>query len=164
MIITWAVGQSVGRLVSQWGNGTSNWLHIPCTKLKPRSKDLRSTNQAIWQTCLHRGFLQKSLSVFKAASCGSMWPSLQAMSRTLKQDSSIINKRRYVKKLTPPLSESTELTTATHFDIYYVNQYTGCKETRRKQTTESAGNVAYSKHAESKLQKAREMTHTANTR
>ena len=61
------------------------WLHAP--DIRDLSKNLISR---CWmpretRTCLQRGFLQKSLSVFKAASWGSKCPSLHAISRTLRK-------------------------------------------------------------------------------
>ena len=61
------------------------WLQAP--DIRDLSKNLTSR---CWmpretRTCLQRGFLQKSLSVFKAASWGSACPSLHAISRTLRK-------------------------------------------------------------------------------
>ena len=61
------------------------WLQAP--DIRDLSKNLTSRR---WmpretRTCLQRGFLQKSLSVFKAASWGSACPSLHAISRTLRK-------------------------------------------------------------------------------
>ena len=61
------------------------WLQAPDICDLSRNLTSRCCKPSETRTCLQRGFLQKSLNVFKAASWGSACPSLHAMSRTLNE-------------------------------------------------------------------------------